>query len=312
MFWISRLSVPELGPLLIGELASMQPYVDEPKNTQEAAYIAAVFDALILSGTIVPERDLSPFEQSWRDEVLIVQSRQQGGEEFLLSMRGAELSKAQWTAVNNLLLRMRSDKFFRKALSELPLTHTFVIVDEVRGGFGGLSGGGFGGGGVGCGVRGLPRGFPPIGLYQLKNWPSEGDVLLVKGPRDIYYHRTLIPTDVQAGWSVVLVPFGEQDKRKDGLEYLAFWNNVKPDTITGIFWATTTVRWHDMVSFQDSTESALAGQIERIQDFLDSAKQRGAGDLSGLQLGIAVNIVDERQGGEPIPANLPSRLFTVR
>lgn len=305
VFWISRIAVVDLGPLLIDQLASMQPYVNAGSSSDEAAYIDAVFDAIILSQTVVPERVLNPFAEHWRDEVLIVVSRQQGGEEFVLQMRDGKLNKAQWVTVNNLLLRMRSGKFFLKTLSELPLTHTFVIVEENGGSFGQ----GCGAGCIGCGARGLPKGFPPIGLYQLRDDASKGDVLVAKGPRDAYYRRTLVATDRQAGWSVDCMPI---DGQKDGLGYLAYWNDAKLVDAQQVFCARTTLHWRDAATFKDSAESALGEQVEAIQYFLDVARQRGAGELSGLQPKIATHVEDHRQSVEPIPQSLPAKVFTVR
>lgn len=304
VFRASRLAVPDLGTILVEQLASMQPYAGASWDSSEKAYIDVVFDALILSGASVPESVLAPFAERWRDAALIVLARQEGNEELLLSIRGKELGRPQWIAVNNLLPRMRSSRFFRKTLTETALTHTFIVVDES----GQKSRGGSGGASAGDGVRRLPKAFPPTGIYQLIDTPREGDVLLLKGPLDVYYRRILIPTDERVGLSSNGPLF---EKEKEGLAYIAAWNGAKLEDVRRIFWPTTTVGWSDTAHFQDCVENSLGAQVEAVQDLLDTSRRRGAGDLSGMRLGIAIDVLDDRRGGITLP-NIPLRAFAVR
>jgi hypothetical protein len=305
VFWVSRLHLPDSATLLVDQLHSAQ-HTTSTSDTEEKAFVDAVFDALIEAGVPAPAQLLESFSPGWRDQVLILLARQEGNEDLLLSMRKEELRRQQWTAVNNLLLRNRSPRFFVANLTELTVTHKFVIVDptESGGGFGG----GSGGGGSGCGIRQLPRGFPAIGVYQLTDTPQEGDILLAKGPRDAYYRRTIIPTNMQVGWST---PFFTFDRQEELLGYLGAWNYLKLDDARRIFWPTTTVNWLGAESFSSYAESALASQMFEIQSFVARAQELGARELSGKQLQIASSIEDHRNGGAPSPTLVSPKPFTI-
>ena len=306
VFWVSRLHLPDAATLLVDQLHSAQ-HTTSTSDTEEKAFVDAVFDAQIEAGVPAPAQLLESFSPGWRDQVLILLARQEGNEDLLLSMRKEELPRAQWTVVNNLLLRNRSARFFALNLSELTVTHTFVIVDPNApgGGFGGGSGGG---GGWGCGTRQLPKGFPPIGVYQLTDTPQAGEILLVKGPRDAYYRRTVIPTNMQVGWGTTIDTF---DRQEELLGYLAAWNYVKLDDARRIFWPTTTVNWLGAESFNSFAESAVVSQTFEIQSFVARAQELGARELSGKRLQIATSIEDHRISGAPSPTLVSPKPFTI-
>lgn len=305
VFWASRLALPGSDSLFLDQLDSLQPYAATRSDSAESACIDAVFDALISSGKSVPAQRLTPFAPHWRDEVLILLARQPGNnEDLLLSMRNEQSTQQQWTAVNNLLLRMRSQRFFAKTLAELSIRHRFVIVDHSAVAAEAAGGGGF----ALCGSRQLPKGFPPIGIYQLTDTRAEGDVLVVSGPRDVYYRRTVIQTDTLIGLSVTGATF---ERQQDLLAYLAAWNHGRTEDARQTFLRTTTVVWRGAGVFQRTAEAALGAQMAAIQAFLATAKQCAAPDLSGTRLKIVVDIEDHRKNGLPPPPDVADKAFTI-
>gem|GEM_PF-3274056 len=253
--------LPDAAPLLLDQLRSMEPRA-ATADPVEQGFIDAIFDALIESDTKVPAPLLANFVPRWGDPALILLSRLSSNEELLLMLREGDLSRAQWTAVNNLLLRDRSARFFAANLRELVVRHEFDVIDpDVPA----LSGGGSGGTSLGCGVRMLPRGFPPIAVYQLTDLAGENATLLVKGPRDVYYRRTVIPTNTQIGWGTIV---NRIDRQTDLRQYLTAWNHADPDKTRWIFDAVTPIRWHDEKSFEANVDSALHAQIMGLEEFV--------------------------------------------
>ena len=296
-YWAGQLHDDSLDKLLIARLSEAQGLSQSGDSPEEHAYVLALFDALIQSGQRVPEKDLISFKEARRDEVLILLARDRGNEDLLLSMREEKLNQPQWLTVNNLLLRMKSAQFYTKTLNELRITHEFTVVDPV--GLAPGSGGGSGGGGWSCGVRGLPKGFPPIGLYQLTEYAGEGYVLVAKGPRDIYYRRKVVPTDRQIGWDV---PFSMSDRQWERLQYLAALNQFAEAEVMSIFWAQSSVPWHNAADFLRRTDADLEAQAANIQAFVAAARLRGIMVPSGISLKIVPKVKDLRRS---IPGSLP-------
>jgi hypothetical protein len=121
---------------LLAQLQLAQPLRGAERDTEEYAYIQAVFDALIQIPSLVPTDAILPFEDSWRPEILILLSRNataEGVESALLEMREHSMPAAEWTAVNDLLFAIPSKPFFQKTLEEIRITHEFVITDPNQG-----------------------------------------------------------------------------------------------------------------------------------------------------------------------------------
>ncbi len=294
-----HLHLAQLDDLLCERLAEAQIYRDWDFDSEEHAYVLALFDALIESGQKVPTDILIPFKENSRDEVLILMARDAGNEDLLLAMREEKLDEAQWLTVNNLLLRLRSARLFVKTLEELRITHKFTVVDHDGIGFG--DGSGYGG--VSDGIRQLPKHFPPIGLYQLIVYAGEGYVLVAKGPRDVYYRRTVVPTNHQAGWGI---PFSSWDDQQERLEYLAALNQMTVEQTKQVFWAGSVIRWRDLADFSSGVDSDLGGQAAGIQAFVSKAKQRGLAGLAGVTLKIIPEVADQRRNVTVVlPAEAP-------
>jgi hypothetical protein len=286
-------------------LSQAQDYIDAEAASQEHAYVLALFDALIESGRNVPADLLRPFATRWRDEVIILLCRSTENEDDLLNMRAEPLNEAQWLAVGNSLLKLRSSKFFVRTLEQTHVTHKFIVVSEEAGGFGG----GSGGGGVSDGSRQLPKGFPPIGLYQLVTFPAEGYALVAKGPRNVYFRRTVVPTNRQVVWGT---PFGSCEKDEEQLEYLAAMTQTSIVNVSGIFSPSTTIQWRTEDDFLSRSMAALSGQSTAIQAFVETARQRGLKGLADLKL-TGFPILDDRRHStiEALP-KLPTMNIAVQ
>lgn len=131
-YWAGRLHADALNQLLVQSLSEAQPCFASSFNTQEHAYVLALFDALIESGTKVPISVIAPFRKHWKDDVLILAARDRGeNEDLLLTMREEDLKQAEWLATGNLLLAAKSSKFFVNTLREIHITHTFRVIDPM-------------------------------------------------------------------------------------------------------------------------------------------------------------------------------------
>jgi len=289
-YFAGRLRLQGIRDVLIEQLRFQEPLRNAPRDGEEYSYVQALLDALIELGGPVPADVVMPFRSQWRAEVLILLARGEGNEDPLLAMRDEELSDTEWVAVNNLLLGMRSQTLFRKTLEELRITHRFVVIDDATAGFGP----GFGSGGsVGPGDhRIIPEGFPPTPRYQLQTYPADGDVLLAKGPHNVYFRR-IVPVRRSFYWNATS---RVTDRQRYRLEYAA---EIGPSSAEGaslMFSPWTTLRWHSPEHFSSEVDRHLAVQAEQIRGFLAAAVQRGFVELRGLRLQIIPEIEDRRQG----------------
>ena len=140
VYWAGRLHTSSANDLLLAQLGSAKVYREANFSSAEYTFVLTLFDGLIESGIAVPADALESFEERWRDEVLILLARTRGNEDLLLQMRDKQLNQAQWLAVNNLLLRTGSARFFATTLAELRIRHRYLVVDPGTGG------------GFGCGL----------------------------------------------------------------------------------------------------------------------------------------------------------------
>ncbi len=288
VFHAGRLGTPALRQRLVQQLAALIPYRDADPQSAEGALIHAVFDALIVSGTQVPEMYLMPFASKWRDEVLILLAHQGADEETLFEIRKADLTEPQWLLVNNLLLQKKPPRFFSQLLDEVEITHTILIVDGDSSGVGG----GSGGGSWACGVRQMPRGFPPVGLYQLIAYAERGAIVIAKGPRDVYYRRTVAPTDGQVGWSVGRVSWNARQER---LAYLAVLTKSETSRMRHLLSRVSSVHWRGNTDFERELDLLLERQASDIRSWLGDAVRLGVADVRPDRLGITANIEDRRR-----------------
>lgn len=304
-YWAGRVHEPSVNELLLRQFSDAQSYTDADDSSEEYGYVLTLFDALIQAGMKVPADLLMPFKDQWRDEVLILLARDSGNEDLLLELRDQKLSDGQWLTVNNLLFRMNSARWLATTLRELKITHKFTVVDANVNSFGEASGTGIGGAAE-DGTRELPKGFPPIGLYELSPSSGEEYVLVAKGPRDAYYSRKVVPTNGRVGWGI---SYATVDVQQENLRYLAAVNEMTLEQAIPIFWATSTIHWYSPESFQQQVAAALGNQATAIQAFADNARRRGIESLTGINLEITLQINDERRSRmAPLPLVEPLEL----
>lgn len=305
-YFAGRLHSEDLKEPLIEEFRSAAALRDAPLYSEQFAYLAALFDAAIQGDIAVPAKLLDPFDEAWTDPVLILLARAKGadGEESLLHFAGDKWRSGVWLAANNLLFARESQRWYTMMLGELPVTHRFIETDP-----GDVAGIGAGEGGAVCGdgAAAMPKGFPPMALYELQQSPQRGSVLLAQGPEPAYYGRTIVPADKQVG-------FGHCDLLLDraGVQigYLAELANLTAAQAQSLFRAETSIPYRSLEDFQSQVDLSLQTQEQGIREVLRKAKQRGF-DPSGVTLQIVPEVIDRRTSATgPVPT-LPPRAIPL-
>lgn len=152
----------------------------------------------------------------------------------------------------------------------------------------------------------MPRDFPPVGLYQLVDFPAPGYVLVAKGPRDTFYRRTVVPTNRQIGWGT---PFSNRDRNRELVEYLAAMTHLTSERAEQIFSPADVIVPKNKPDLSAEIDARLSAQVAEIQALSIAATQRGIQGLSGLKLTIAPEVEDHRaQRAAPLPALTPREL----
>jgi hypothetical protein len=284
---------PSLQNLIVAKLRAAQPMRHAGRNTEQYAYIQALFDALIQIPGPIPNDFLFAYDGSWRTEILILLSRQPGApgnETELLALRERSIPDPDWIAVNDLLYAAGSRAFFQKALEEIRITHTFVLTDQPVA---------FCGGSVGCGesMRRWPKGFPPIALYQF--WASmtkPGDSVLLLEPIPTYYRRIVIPTDGEAKWSeCTFHPASEPPRQQFLADFLSKVKELSPAQSFELFHPRTTIAWKSPEQASGDMEASLAAQAGSIRELIENARKRGLLKVSEVRLPIQTRIEDVRK-----------------
>jgi hypothetical protein len=292
----------ELSDALIEELRLAKP-IPDGGSPLEFAYEQSLLDALIQSGKVVPAGLALPFGRWWRAEVLILLSRDSRNEEPLLALRKTGLTAEEWLAVSNLLFRMRSNQFFASILQEKTLTHTFGIQDQDTGGFGTGAGPGPGGGECGDDIVGFPKGFPPIGKYQITLTPQAGDVVLAEGPKNVYYRRIVAPKDGRTTWRVCEVA---PDPEARLTEYFGAIGLLDVNSVRILFQPADAIRWQNAEQVESDVKARLQAQVAAIREFVRTAGERGWSGASGVSLRIMPVVYDNRRNAhEALPAVAP-------
>jgi hypothetical protein len=289
VYFAGRLHSEELNQSLIEAFRSASALRDAKPVGEEYGYVAALFDSAIQSGITVPAEFLEPFEGSWRTAVIILLARDPSSENSLLRLRGATLEPVHWLAVNNLLLALKSQPLFSKALSEVEISHAFDLRDP---GDNSGHGGGTGGGIFGDGVLFMPKGFPPIGIYRLTDSGMAGDVLLARGPEDAYYRRFVVPTDAQKGFGLCR---GFVDRQKIRIGYLAMLVHLPEQHVENLFQPQTIIEFQTDAQLRQQWDAALNAQEAEIRNFVRTAQANGMGSVTGMTLKIVPQLYDDRK-----------------
>jgi hypothetical protein len=155
---------------------------------EQHAMLAALLDAAVQLRADVPPGIVRRYWDQWPVQAAILFSYAKSPDrdavllELLRSARGL-----RWHAAANMLLLTRAPGFAAHLLSELRLVMRVTVSDEGNT----ASGGGTAGVSVGDGIGVNPSGFPPFAMYRFEIGATAGDVVLVSGPRTVYYSRTV-------------------------------------------------------------------------------------------------------------------------
>ncbi|HLJ50687.1 MAG TPA: hypothetical protein VKU01_31960 [Bryobacteraceae bacterium] len=299
VYLAGRLHSDEFDRLLIEEFRSAAVLRDASSYTEDVAFLAVLFDAAIEAGITVPAGLLEPFTEKWIDPVLILAARDKDSDELLFALRGDKSRDIVWLAANNLLFERRSQRWYTAILNEVGVTHRFIVTDS---GAGAGSSAGAGGGVCGDGVAQMPPGFPPVTLFHLENNGRRGSVLLARGPEDVFYKRTIVPTDKQVG-------FGECSSLVDAaamrVGYLAKLRHWSVEQTGELFHRETTVPYSTLENFSLEVDRHLKAQEQGIREFIQAVSKDGL-TIPDVRLHLAPEISDRRQRAtDPLPVPAP-------
>ncbi len=275
---------------LVDELGPAAKYADAIVDSAEYAYIQVLLDSLIQLKATVPTDLLLPFDPRWRAEVIILLSNSKQSEGALLKMREEKLSVAEWVAVNNLLLRPRSQKLLGKVLDQIRITHTFVLAE--LGYLGQLEGAGVSNPDSSKG-RPFPEGFPPAGVYMIMLDPVKDAVYLADGPQAAYHLRLKMPG---AGPLVPYVPSTSAWQQNFLPGYFAKLTGTSAETAKNLLSPKTKIQWTTEQEFRRVTDQKLNEQAFEIGSFLAKTRLYGSGVFTGKHLRIIPLINDQRDG----------------
>jgi hypothetical protein len=293
-FLAGRLHSKDLDDRLVDAFRTAASWRDAPSYSGEYGFLAALFDAAILTGVIVPASLLEPFEERWSNPVLILLAGDKDSEDAMMRLAGRK-PDILWLAANNLLLHMKSPRWYASTLADLSITHEFIVVDGSSEGFGGGTGGGM------CGDRiaAMPQGFPPVAIYNLTDNGERGSVLLAEGPKSVYYKRTIVPTGEQVGFGSCTSIL---DRAAIQIEYLAQLARVEPGKAREVFHPQTEIHYRGVEAFSAEIEQSMSAQENGIRALIDAIHQRGLDPPSDVRLRIVRVITDRRQNAtEALP-----------
>jgi hypothetical protein len=299
-YFAGRLHSDELDRLLIEQFRPATVLRYSQANTEGRAFLAALFEAVIEGGITVPAALLEPFEDDWTDPVLILLARDKGSEDSLLRLRGEKSQGIVWLAANDLLYERKSQPWFAAILGEISITHRFTVTDP---GDGRGSGGGVGGGSCGDGMAWMPKGFPPVTLYTLRNSPEMGNVLLTQGPKNVYYKRTVVPTDKQVGFGSCDSGF---DRMAIRIGYLAQLRLVgRVEETERLLHSETQIVYTSIENFEREVERSMNAQEYGIKALIQDIEKSGL-RARGIHLKIVPEVNDKRQNVTgPLPVVAP-------
>jgi len=299
-FFAGRLHSDDLREPLLEALRNAAPLGNALSDTDEYGFVAALFDALIEGDIAAPAEALRSFEERWSNPVLILLSRStdKDSEDALLRIGGEKSHEMEWLAANNLLFERRSQRWYAGILSSVTVTHRFTLTDPGKGGYGAGAGGGV----SGDGVAAMPKGFPPITLYTLQGTPGRGSVLLAQGPRDVYYKKTVVPTDKRVG-------FGSSnaflDRMTMQIDYLGALGNMPAYRAERLFHADTHIPCRSAEECMSQIAQSLDAQEQDIRGLIHTIETRGLRCPSGIRYQIAPDVKDQRTNAAdslPVPA----------
>jgi hypothetical protein len=304
-YFAGQLHSAELAADLVEQFQANAIYAAASVNSEEYAFIASLFDGAIESGVRVPAGLLEPFEENWREPVLVLLSLSGTAdrEESFLRLRRAP-SDVAWLAANNLLFGMRSQRWYIKILGELRVSHQYTVVSpgqaplKGRGRLGSMV--------CGDGITAIPKGFPPIALYVLQVEPNPSLVTFAPGPMDVRYRKLLVPTDGQNGFGSCF----SVDREKMDVDYLAALGRMRSDQAQELFRRDTPIPYSNHRQFRRAVQQSLAAQEKGVQDLLQAIQQSEKLTGSGVELQVLPVVSDQRQTSTtPLPTVEPLRIL---
>jgi hypothetical protein len=281
---------PSLREPLLAALRDPERWRDSPLDSEPWLAVQAIFDALIQSGDPVPAEIILPFAERWRDSVLLLLARGGASEETLLALREQKQNLAEWVAVNDLLFRMKSQRFFAKTLQEIEIGPIFEVRDT--GEEAAYCGGGFD---SSMRQRKLLEGFPPIALYHLEVEfiaPLQSTSVAIEGPTNVYVRRVVMETGKPVDWEDLgldTVPGIYRER------YLAALGSLTQEQMTQLLHPFIRIYWEGAEQVSREMARNMDQQATAIRDFVSGAGSAGLGSVAGMRLKIQPEVHDIRR-----------------
>lgn len=291
---------------LIGQVRTASTLRAAVPGTEEHTFVTILLAALIEAAVPVPSNLIEPFLEAWPDAGIILLASGSDSEEILLRLASEQSRDVVWLASNNILAERRSKHWYAALMNQLTVTHRFVVVNANQGiGFGGGAGGGMCGDGVAANLKG----FPPLILYTLVDSAERGSSLLVKGPRNVYYKRTIVPSGKQAGVGNCGTLLDRMEIR---IGYLAQLRSVPFESAKQMFRAETSVQYTTDENFRKDCENSMAVQEQGVREFLKALAGSGL-DVPEMDLQIVPQAMDVRNDAQhQLPVIAPKILHLGR
>lgn len=292
---------PHLRAPLREALRDSQAWSDAAPDGPEHFAVAALLDAWIQSGDSLTAAELLPFADGWRDEVLLLLARGTADEEMLLVLREQKQTLAQWTAVNNLLYRLRSARFFARTLAELEIGPVFEVRD---------SGEEFaycgGAGSIAVRRRELPEGFPPVSLYRLEvEFFVQGQTTgpaAIAGPTDVFVQRVMLTPGRPVHWPAAApdqIPGVYRER------YLAAAAQVPQQQLSELLHPFVRIDWESAEQAAREMNRRLDEQAEAVRCLI-AAAALPPGSTAAVEVHQAAEVRDVRRSKrQPLPAIAP-------
>jgi len=156
----------------------------------------------------------------------------------------------------------------------------------------------------------MPKGFPPITLYTLQQRSLRGSVLVARGPENVYYERTVVPTDKQIGIGSCGSKLNRDEIRS---EYLAQLANMTASEVGSLLHADASFVYDGPAAFQESVERSLKSQEDDIRALLQKIARCGLDVPSDVHLQIVPEVIDQRGNrSDPLPPVAPREIQLTR
>ena len=188
-YMIGSDGLSNLAPLLY----KLLDHKDADWNFEQSLVDHCALDSLIQQGQSVPARMVVSLFNRYPDETLILAAKDpdetQGA---LLGLIMQERRDLQWFAIANILSKQKTPGFAALLASDINITISVEVVDNL--GIGTGHGSGLGSGcssSCGGGVEQVEE-YPPIGLYRISDKRDGSDGLVSDGIHPIFFKRRLV------------------------------------------------------------------------------------------------------------------------